>query len=93
MIIVFLDAIVLRPRGVSCALTAGEIKRRPPTLSKQDKMKFLPAKLLKRRGRLYLIFELPSLAGRRSQDVMRLNSEFAFSIAYVRLSLSSSPTG
>ena len=41
----------------------GQIERRPPTLSKQAKKNFLPAKLLKRQGRLYLLLELALLEG------------------------------
>ncbi len=41
----------------------GQIERRPPTLSKQEKKNFLPVKLLKRQGRLYLFWELALLEG------------------------------
>ena len=41
----------------------GQIERRPPTLSKQAQKNFLPVKLLKRQGRLYLFLELALLEG------------------------------
>ena len=45
------------------AWARGQIERRPPTLSKQAKKNFLPVKLLKRQGRLYLFLELALLEG------------------------------